>query len=135
MTGDRACHDWQMSDDQPAGSADSVFSMDPQKALWSLARQFVDGQRVIAELTRTAHTVRNAAVDNPAAEKLLADYESTVERWLTEALPGLAASMQLTIEVYETFGAGLTRIEDPTDAAIWNNKYFVWVKELGARSS
>jgi hypothetical protein len=39
--------------------------------------------------------------------------------------------MKLALEVYDTFGRGMTRIPDPVEAAIWNNKYFVWERELG----
>jgi hypothetical protein len=45
----------------------------------------------------------------------------------------IVASFRLALEVYDTFGPGLTRIEDATDAAIWNNKHYVWVTELGGR--
>ncbi|WP_094287391.1 hypothetical protein [Mycobacterium lehmannii] len=123
-----------MPEDQPTRSDDAVFSMAPQEVLWSLARQFVDGQRTIAQLTRTAHTIRNAASDDPEAAEALADFDKTVNEWLTEALPSLAASMKVAIEVHETFGPGMTTVEDPTDAAIWNNKYFVWFKELGGQT-
>jgi hypothetical protein len=40
--------------------------------------------------------------------------------------------MKLALEVYDTFGPGMTRIADPVAAAIWNNKYFVWERELSA---
>ena len=125
-----------MSDAGPqrTSSGEGVFLMDPEKTLWSLARQFVDGQQMIANLTRSAHTVRTSAPDDAAARKLLADFETTTNKWLTQALPSLAASMKVAIEVYETFGGGMTTIEDPTDAAIWNNKNFVWEKELSGRT-
>ena len=88
---------------------------------------FVERAVVGAEL---AH-----ALDDAAARKLLADFETTTTNWLTQALPSLAASMKVAIEIYETFGGGMTTIEDPTDAAIWNNKYFVWRRNSAAERS
>ena len=32
--------------------------------------------------------------------------------------------MRLAIEVFDTFGPGLARVDDDTEAAIWNNKFF-----------
>ena len=81
--------------------------------LGSLARQFVDGQQMIANLTRSANTVRTSAPDDPAVRKLLADFEATTNHWLTQALPSLAASMKVAIEVYETFGGGMTTDRGP----------------------
>lgn len=63
---------------------------------------------MIANLTRSAHTVRTSAPDDATARKLLADFETTTNNWLTQALPSLAASMKVAIEVYETFGGGMT---------------------------
>jgi len=37
--------------------------------------------------------------------------------------------MHLAIEVFDTFGPGLARVEDDT-AAIWKNKVFVWLNEF-----
>ena len=33
-------------------------------------------------------------------------------------------------EAYDTFGPGMVRLDDPIEADIWNNKYFVWEREL-----
>ena len=37
--------------------------------------------------------------------------------------------MRLAIEVFDTFGPGLVRVDDDTDA-IWHNKSFVWLNEF-----
>jgi hypothetical protein len=37
--------------------------------------------------------------------------------------------MRLAIEVFDTFGPGLARVDDDI-AAIWNNKFFVWRNEF-----
>jgi hypothetical protein len=116
-----------------AASGEAVFAMDPEQTLRELARQLVDGQKVLANLTRTAHKMRQAAPDNPDVRRLLTDVENTTHQWLTQTLPSLAASMKVALEVYETFGPGSTTIVDATDAAIWNNKYFVWHKELSGQ--
>jgi hypothetical protein len=38
--------------------------------------------------------------------------------------------MRLALEVYDTFGSGLIRLDDPIEAGIWNNKCFVWERKL-----
>jgi hypothetical protein len=119
----------------PAGSSgEGVFAMDPESTLRTLARELLDGQMVIAQLTRTAATVRERAhPEDLAAKRLLTEFDDTCHRWLTEALPALAASMQLALEVYDTFGPGLTTVDDATEAAIWNNKWFSAEHELSGR--
>ena len=51
--------------------------------------------------------------------------------WTESQLPTLAASFRLALDVLDTYGPEGVRVEDPIDAAAWNNKYFVWVKEFG----
>ena len=41
-------------------------------------------------------------------------------------------SDEVALEVYDTFGPGMTRLDDPIEASIWNNKHFVWGRELSA---
>lgn len=124
-----------MSTSHTAGSSsEGVFTMDPDPTLRELARQLVESQQTIATLTRTATKVRATATpDNAPAQELLAEFDATTHRWLTEALPALVASMQLALEVHDTFGPGMTSIDDPTEAAIWNNKWFVAEHELSGR--
>ena len=42
--------------------------------------------------------------------------------------------MRLALEVYDAFGPGMVETDDPIEAGIWNNKffvkYFVWEREL-----
>jgi hypothetical protein len=134
MIAPSACDHQGMSDLQATGSGDGLFAMDPDPTLRELARQLVEGQQRIATLTRTAAEVRaTAAPDNVGANKLLAEFDATRHRWLTEALPALVASIQLALEVHDTFGPGMTSISDPTEAAIWNNKWFVAEHELSGR--
>lgn len=125
-----------MPDAHPAeSSSEDIFAMDPEPTLRELARQLVHGQQTIATLTRTAAGVRAGATpDNAEANKRLAEFDAIRHQWLTEALPALVASMQVALEVYDTFGPGMTSIDgDPTEAAIWNNKWFVAQHELSGR--
>ena len=46
--------------------------------------------------------------------------------WLCSGLPTLTASFQLALEVLDTYGPAGVRIDDPIEAAVWNNKFFVW---------
>ena len=123
------------SDEQDA-SSERVFVMDPDATLRQLARNLVAGQQTLATMSRTAATLRaHDAPPTPETELLLADFDRTQTQWHTEVLPSLAASMKLACEVYDTFGSGTTTVEDPTDAAIWNNKYLAWEWELSGRPS
>jgi hypothetical protein len=120
-------------DAEPGGANEHVFTMDPEATLRAVAHQFVAGQHVIATLSRTASTLRAAASPTPETARMLAEFDATLHQWHTEALPGLAASMKSAAEVYDTFGPGITTVDDPTDAAIWNNKWFAWEWELSGR--
>lgn len=86
--------------------------------------QHVRGHRALAEITRTADRLA-ADADDSDAERLLSQIDSTRREWTAQTMPAIAASMQLALEVYDTFGPGTTVVDNPTDAAIWNNKWFV----------
>jgi hypothetical protein len=103
-----------MSDDQ--AGAEGVFSMDPEHTLWVLARQLVDGPRVIAELGRNVRQATERAPDIPQVRQFAADFETTRASWYNEALPNPMASTRLAIEVFDTFGAGHTHVEDSVEA-------------------
>jgi len=131
------CHDDRMSDDdaahnKPAGGEDR-FTMDPEKVIWELARQLVSNQRSYAQFSHAAETARRLP-DSPEVRKVVADFQSLQRSWHAEALPSIIASMQVAIEVLDTFGPGVTDVSDDIDAMVWNNKYFVWAKELAAGS-
>lgn len=124
--------------DQPQrddASREGVFAMDPDKTLRLLARQMVTGQQNIADMSRAAARLRADpdAMALPDTVDLLAQFDAQQQQWSTETLPALAASMKLACEVYDTFGPGMTTVEDPLDAAIFNNKYFAWASELTPR--
>jgi hypothetical protein len=111
-------------------AGDAVFAMDPQAALLSLAHQLVTGQRMMADLTRATQAADRVGQAAPEVLELQAKLRETQSSWYTGALPSIAAGMRLAIEVLETFGPGFTRIEDDIEAAVWNNKFHVWVKEF-----
>jgi hypothetical protein len=116
--------------DPPANDPDAVFSMDPEATIWALARQLVEGQQTLAKLFAEARAAAAAVPDAPEILGLLADLEKLRASWYAESLPSLVASMQLAIEVFDTNGPGVTTISDAVEAAAYNNKYFVWAKEL-----
>ena len=119
-----------MSDDVQDRLGDRAFGMDPHATLLTLARQLVAGQRMLAAMRRGAQTAKAASPAAPEAAALREELERVETAWYTKGLPNLAASMRLAIEVFDTFGPGLARVDDETEAAIWNNKFFVWLNEF-----
>ena len=107
-----------------------VFAMDPEPTLRQLARHLVVTQQEMAALARYADTQRAAASNNDHLTRLLAMWDNFQRQWATQRLPSLVAAMRLALEVYDTFGPGMIRLDDPIEAGIWNNKYFVWEREL-----
>ena len=109
----------------------TAFSPWTQKpTLRQLARHLVATQKEMAALARYAHTQRALAANNDHLKRLLAVWEDFQRQWVTQRLPSLIAAMRLALEVYDTFGSGMIRLDDPIEAGIWNNKYFVWEREL-----
>lgn len=114
----------------PSAEGDGTFEMDPQAALMAMARTLINGHKALIAAQRAAEAPPHPLVDaeHAALQQAAHNYEHS---WTTETLPHLLAGMRLALEVYDTFGPGRTSIEDPIDAALLNNKYFVWVNELG----
>jgi hypothetical protein len=112
-----------------------VFAMDSEATLRQLARHIVATQKEMAALARYADTQRAVAEDNDHLARLLAVWETFQRQWFTQRLPSLIAAMRLALEVYDTFGPGMMRLDDPIEAGIWNNKYFVWERELSPTSA
>ena len=120
-----------MPDDDSAADAETVFEMDPDRTLVMLARNLVEGQRSMAALRRqTQVSAADETVDPIQTRKVAAELAELERQWHRETLPSMVAAIQLALEVLDTFGPGRTRIDDPMDARIWNNKYFVWCAEL-----
>lgn len=115
---------------QSEAPSNGVFAMDPEPALRQLARHLIATQKEMADLARDAQIVRALGANNAQLKELLVVWEDFHRQWITQRLPSLTAAMRLALEVYDTFGSGMIRLDDPIEADIWNNKYFVWEREL-----
>src|SRR4051794_13650302 len=104
--------------------------MDSEATLRQLARHIVATQKEMAALARYADTQRAMAVNSEHLTRLLFVWETFQRQWFTQRLPSLIAAMRLALEVYDTYGPGMMRLDDPIEAGFWNNKYFVWEREL-----
>lgn len=126
-----------MSTTQPGrdDSSENVFVIEPQETIWTLARQLISGQHTITQLNESARLLRNAKPDDPAVLHHLSQLQRTTDGWFRAALPNLLAAMQVAIEAHDTFGPGFTRVEDPIESAVWNNKALVWRERLGGTIS
>lgn len=126
-----------MSTAQPGGddSTENVFFIEPQETIWTLARQLITGQHTITQLNESARLLRNSKPDDPSVLQHLSQLQKATDEWFGAALPNLLAAMQVAIEAHDTFGPGFTRVEDPIEAAVWNNKALVWRERLGGTIS
>jgi hypothetical protein len=124
-----------MSATQPGrdDSSENVFAIDPGETIWRLARQLVTGQHTLRQLNESASLLAAARPDDPTVLQHLSQLQRTTDEWFQAALPSLLAAMQVAIEARDTFGPGFTRVDDPIDAALWNNKFFVWRERLGGK--
>jgi len=104
--------------------------MDPQAVLIEMTRTLITGHQSLIAAQRAADAAAQSTMDTEHTSLRQAAHRYE-HNWTTETLPHLLAGMRLALEVYDTFGPGRTRIADPIDAALLNNKYFVWVNELG----
>jgi len=111
-------------------SPEAAFSMKPVDVIEGLARQLVGDQRRLAEMRQTFESLPAGTPDH-AVSQARAIVDETVSDWHNKQLPNLAASFRLALEVLDTFGPDGVSVEDATEAAIWNNKYFVWLREFG----
>ncbi|BBX30444.1 hypothetical protein GCM10009632_06100 [Mycolicibacterium alvei] len=117
------------------GSDESVFSIvDPQGAVISLARLVVNGQKMLNTMREAAETAQSAQGVAPDQARRVVDKSRDFEQdWNDEKLPLLIVSMRLALEVLDTFGPEGVTVEDPIEAAIWNNKPHVWLNEVKAQ--
>jgi hypothetical protein len=127
----------------PDMNAEGPFCMDPAVAVWTLVRELVTQQRSVARVGRTLAALQAQHADNNYEEiislsddlKNASDMVALKHMWYTKTLPSLVAQFALVLEVHDTFGDGPVTIDNPIDAALWRNKYFVAVDDLTVTSS
>ena len=107
--------------------AESVFAMKPAAVIEGLARQFVEQQIAMAKVRKLAAELPDG---DPQTVEFRARAAEVLEQWNAQGLPNLAASFRLALEVLDTYGPEGVRVEDGIDAAIWDNKFFVWRNEF-----
>jgi hypothetical protein len=126
----------------PDMDSDGPFSIDPAVAVWALARELVEGQRVVAELGRSISAMQARHFDDPdpainfvREQKSISDINTLRSLWYSKTLPGLIAKFAIALEAHETCSDGSIVVNDPIDAALWRSKYFVTVENLTVTSS
>jgi hypothetical protein len=125
-----------------ANSSESVFVMDPEPVIQSTARMLVSQLRALAESQRARDSMEALTAPEPVAAALAerrrqfeAAHDNLLGRWSEEAFPHAAAALAVAVDFLDTFGPGRRAIEDQTEAALWNNKYFVYVNEFRLATS
>ena len=116
-----------------AEGAPPLFGMKPAALIEALARELVTEQIQIAQLRQQLAALPATAADTHPVEvqEMRGRIDSYVEKWLATQLPNLTASFRLALEVLDTYGPDGVHIDDEIEAGIWNNKYFVWLREFG----
>jgi hypothetical protein len=110
--------------------AESVFRMKPAAAIEALARAFVASQMAIAKVRDMIDAL---PADDPRADDIRAQAAAAIQNAADNGVPHHAAALRLALEVLDTYGPDGVDFEDAFDASVWNNKYFVWLKEFGGR--
>lgn len=113
--------------------APPLFGMKPAAVIEVLARSFVSDQIKIAELRQKLAALPAAAAETHSVEvqQMRAQIDAYIESWVSKQIPNLAASLRLALEVLDTYGPDGVTIDDEIEAGIWDNKYFVWLREFG----
>jgi hypothetical protein len=116
--------------------APSLFGMKPAALIEALARELVTEQIQIAQLRQKLAALPATAADTHPVEvqALRAKIDAFVEAWVSKQLPNLTAAFRLALEVLDTYGPDGVSIDDEIEAGIWNNKYFVWLREFGGEA-
>lgn len=108
-------------------NAESVFRMKPAAVIEGLARQLVEQQAALAKIRAT---VAELPPDDPRTTEFRAKVDQVERDWIVKGVPNLAASFRLALEVLDTYGPEGIDEKDAVDAAIWNNKFFVYRDEF-----
>jgi hypothetical protein len=111
-------------------SSEAVFTMDPEATMVNLIDLLVKSHRAYANMVTQTRQVHVEGIPSADAARVTAAAERFHRQYVTEALPSLIASLQLTAEVVRSFGFEPCRVNDPVEAAIWNNKWFVYANQL-----
>ncbi|WP_100514141.1 hypothetical protein [Mycobacteroides abscessus] len=108
-----------------APDAHFVFSVKPAQAIELLTRQLVEQQFTLAQMRQTV-----AALPPEHAAELQGNVDELADRWVRVYLPHLTAALRLAHEVLDTYGPEGVSTTDGFDGGVWDNKFFVWLKEL-----
>lgn len=113
--------------------ASSLFGVKPAALIEALARELVTEQLQIAQLRQQLAALPATAADTHPVEvqEMRTKIDSYIETWVSKQLPNLTAAFRLALEVLDTYGPDGVSIGDEIEAGIWNNKYFVWLREFG----
>jgi hypothetical protein len=113
------------------------FCIDPTAVVWTLASELVEQQRSIAQLERMLAAIRAEHIGRPEEIRSLnydaknaSDLVSLKRLWYEKTLPSMIAKLAVALEAHQTFGDAIVTIDDPIDAAVWKNKYFVAVDDM-----
>lgn len=117
-----------MTEDQGRDS-EAVFTMDPVEVLIAMARIIVAQQRFLADAARAYAALPPTVDQTPEGAAVKAQFDA-LQRETAEGFPSMVASLRVALEAYDTFGPGLVTVDTPDEAALWNNKHYVWTQEL-----
>jgi len=120
----------------PDLNAVGPFCIDPAAMVWTLVSDLVTQQRSLAQVERTLLATQadhSGNVDEMLSLsydlKTFSDLAALKELWYARTQPAMIAQLALALEAHETFGDGMVTIEDPLDASLWRNKYFVALED------
>lgn len=109
--------------------SEAIFTMEPVEALIAMARLIVTKQRFLADAARAYTALSPQMRQTPEGAALRAHLDALGQR-TAEGFPSMVASLRVALEVYDTFGPGRVTVDEPDEAALWNNKHYVWTQEL-----
>ena len=82
-------------------------------------------------MQRRAQTAKAHHQMPPEAAALCKEFERLETDWYTKRLPNLGASNTVGDRgIWTRVGRELARVDDDTGAAMWNNKFSVWLNEF-----
>lgn len=103
--------------------------MDPVEVLIAMARMIVAKQRFLADAARAYSALPAVATQTPEGATVKAQLDA-LQQETAAGFPSMVASLRVALEAYDTFGPGQVTVDSPEEAALWNNKHYVWTQEL-----